>query len=97
MDTTQPAAGEVSESCAEHAADIECRIDALAQKVAQSAHALGTQCDALRREFDKIGLPLKSRAKGWADAATTQARAHPLATFGIAFAAGAILARALRR
>ena len=97
MDTTQSTVDEVSDSDAEHAADIECRIDALAQKVAQSAQALGTQCDALRREFDKIGLPLRSRAKGWAEAATTQARAHPFAAFGIAFAAGAILARALRR
>lgn len=94
---TQSTTGDVSNSSAEHAADIECRIDALAQRVAQSAHVLGTQCDALRREFDKIGLPLRSRAKGWADAATTQARAHPFAAFGIAFAAGAVLARALRR
>jgi len=97
MDTPQSTADEVSDSCTEHAADIECRIDALAQRVAQSAHVLGTQCDALRREFDKIGLPLRSRAKSWADTATTQARAHPFAAFGIAFAAGAVLAQALRR
>jgi hypothetical protein len=97
MDTTQSSPGDAAENGTEHAADVECRIDALAQKVAQSAHALGTQCDALRREFDKVGLPLRNRAKGWADTATAQARAHPLAAFGIAFAAGAILARALRR
>jgi len=94
MDTTQSSASHVRDSLAEYADDIECRVDALAQKVAQSAHALGTQCDALRREFDKIGL---SRAKGWAGKVTTQARAHPFAVFGIAFATGAILARALRR
>lgn len=94
------AAADAANAAAEstvHPADAEWRIDTLVEKVADSARALGEQCEALRQEFVEAGAPLRGRAKNLADTVAAQARAHPLATFGAAFAAGAILARLLRR
>ena len=97
MDTQQASTHEATEGSVSAHTESECGIDALAKKVAQSAQALGAHCEALRRKFDQVDTPLHEKAKGLADAVSEQARAHPLATFGIAFAAGALLARALRR
>ncbi len=97
MDTPLTDTGETVVDTAHTGTGAECRVDALAKKVAQSAQTLGAHYEALRREFNQYEAPLRERAKGLADTVSERARAHPLATLGIAFAAGAILARALRR
>lgn len=98
MDTEQsPSSEHVDSTSCSSCTATESRIETLAKKVAESAQAFGTQCAALQREFNKIDAPILQRAKSLAASTSEQARAHPLATFGVAFAAGAILARLLRR
>ncbi len=51
----------------------------------------------LEQELRDAGERFAEGAKTFGSAATEQVRAHPLAAFGIAFAAGFVLSRALRR
>ena len=57
---------------------------------AEVADAARGSADAARTEFSRLG------AKQFGDAAAEQIREHPLAAFGIAFAAGVLLSRLLR-
>ena len=51
----------------------------------------------LEEELREAGERFAEGAKTFGAAATEQVRAHPMAAFGVAFAAGFILSRALRR
>jgi len=51
----------------------------------------------LEDELREAGERISEGAKQFGGAAAEQIRAHPLAAFGIAFAAGVLLSRALRR
>lgn len=77
------------------------KIDGDAEKVmgklAADARAFAERCEVLRDEWLGKGRRLLDDTKGLRQEASQQARMHPLATFGVAFAAGLIIARALRR
>ena len=79
---------------AEH---VEDAVKAAAASVANGAEALGEQRDEVLDRLRDIGNDLMDRAKALTDEANKQARLHPLAVFGVAFIAGVIAARALRR
>jgi ElaB/YqjD/DUF883 family membrane-anchored ribosome-binding protein len=72
-------------------------IDVAAAKLASSAEALRAQANDLEDQLRDAGRRLLEGAKELGNTASTQTKLHPLAAVGIAFAAGVILARALRR
>ncbi len=64
------------------------------RKLREKLHRNGAQ---LEDELRDAGERFAEGARTFGNAAAEQVRAHPLAAFGIAFAAGYILSRALRR
>lgn len=78
----------------EHA---DAAIKAAAASVGNGSEALGEQGEELLDRLRDIGRDLLDRAKVLTDEANKQAHLRPLAVFGIAFIAGVIAARALRR
>jgi ElaB/YqjD/DUF883 family membrane-anchored ribosome-binding protein len=82
--------------------------DAVADAAGESAEATRSELRRLRAKLRANGAHLEEElreagerfaegAKTFGAAATEQVRAHPMAAFGIAFTAGFILSRALRR
>ena len=54
-------------------------------------------CHSLEHDLRAAGTRLLDETRGLRAELTRQAQQHPLATFGVAFAAGLLVARALRR
>jgi hypothetical protein len=79
------------------AEQIESGVAAAAASLTNGAEALGEQSDELQDKLRDIGRRLLGTTKELSDEAAKQARLRPLALFGIAFVAGIIVARALRR
>lgn len=84
-------------------AQINSSAEAIESGVAAAAASLGNGADALGKEHDElqdrlrdIGQSLLASSKVLVDEAARQARLRPLATFGVAFVAGVIIARVLR-
>jgi len=76
---------------------IERGVAAAAESLTNGADALGEQSDEPQEKLRDIGRRLLDTTKELSDEAAKQARLRPLAVFGIAFVAGVIVARALRR
>lgn len=76
---------------------IERGVAAAAASLTNGADALGEQSDELQEKLRDIGRRILDTTKELSDEAAKQARLRPLAVFGIAFVAGVIVARALRR
>ena len=76
---------------------IQRSAETAAEKLANGAEALGRKVDATGSEFGDIARRLRDGTTALSEEVEKQARLHPLATFGFAFAAGLIVARALRR
>lgn len=70
---------------------------AFAGKKIDETGANAGQCHAFENELRDMSQRLLDNTKGLREEVGKQARLHPLATFGIAFAAGIMVARALRR
>jgi hypothetical protein len=91
-----------------HTKDVDAQINKSAEKiesgVAAAAAGLSNGVDALGERHDEIlgklrdiGNSLLDSTKTLTDEAAKQAHLRPLAVFGVAFVAGVIVARALRR
>ena len=76
---------------------IESGVAAAAASLGNGAEALGEKGNELQENLREIGRNLLESTKALTDEAAKQARLRPLAVFGIAFAAGVVVARALRR
>jgi len=76
---------------------VESGVEAVAASLTNGADALGEQSDELQDTLRDIGRRLLDTTKELSDAAAKQARLRPLAVLGVAFVAGVIVARALRR
>jgi len=79
------------------AEEIENGVAAAAASLGNGVDTLGEQHDALQDKLRDIGHDLLDSTKALTDEAAKQARLRPLAAFGVAFVAGIIVARALRR
>ena len=80
-----------------HADHAESGVQAAVASLANGAEKLGELSDALKDKVRGFGHHIADGTRDLADRANKQAHLHPLAVFGIAFAAGVVLARALRR
>lgn len=76
---------------------VEGAVDTAAADVAGEVEALAGQRDVLKERLRDIGRKLRDRSRIAAEEASEQARLHPLAAIGVAFVAGLLVARALRR
>jgi hypothetical protein len=88
---------EIKAKINQRADQIESGVAAAAESLTNGADALGEQSDELQDNLREIGRNLLESTKALTDEAAKQARLRPLAVFGIAFVAGVIVARALRR
>jgi len=79
------------------AEQIESGVAAAAASLTNGADAVGEQSDELQEKLRDIGRRLLDTSKELGDEAAKQARLRPLAVFGVAFVAGIIVARVLRR
>jgi hypothetical protein len=79
------------------AENIESGVDTIAACMSNGAEALGEQGEELQDKLREIGQRLLETTKALTDEAARQARLRPLAMFGIAFVAGVVVARSLRR
>lgn len=76
---------------------VDAAVDVAAASLGNGAEALGEQSDAPHDRLRDISRNLLDSAKALTEEAREQARLRPLAVFGVAFVAGLIVARALRR
>ena len=60
-------------------------------------HHCACSADQLHEDLHKAGARFLENTKGLRAEVVKQMQQHPVATFGVAFAAGLVLARALRR
>lgn len=68
-----------------------------AEKPASKNGAHAGHCHEIEGELRDMGARLADSTKGLREELAKQAQRYPLATFGVAFAAGILVARALRR
>jgi len=87
-------AGDAGETITDAAADGMDAVGGEARRLGDKLRANGQQ---LEEELREAGERFVEGAKTFGSAAAEQVRAHPLAAFGIAFAAGYVLSRAMRR
>lgn len=80
-----------------HADQIENDVAEAAASVGNGAEALGERADEFQDMLRDIGRRILDTTRELSAEAAKQARLRPLAVFGIAFVAGVIAARALRR
>ena len=76
---------------------VEGAVDAAAAGVAKEVEALAAQRDVLKERLRDVGRKLRDRTRIATEEASEQARLHPLAVIGVAFVAGLLVARVLRR
>ena len=76
---------------------VDTAVDAAQDKVNETAESLGSRLSSLEALWREYGDVVMKNAKELGSAAEKQVRANPLAAFGIAFGAGLIVARLLRR
>jgi ElaB/YqjD/DUF883 family membrane-anchored ribosome-binding protein len=91
---TKQATEEVGETIADAARESAGTARAEFGKLGAKLRANGAR---LEEELQDARERLSEGARQFGDAAAEQIRAHPLAAFGIAFAAGVVLTRLLRR
>ena len=72
-------------------------VDAAQDKVDATTDSLNSRLSSLEALWHEYGDAVMKNAKELGSAAEKQVRANPLAAFGIAFGAGLIVARLLRR
>jgi hypothetical protein len=90
-------AKEIKAQILESADQIESGVAAAAASLGNGAEAVSEQGDDLQDKLSDFGRRLLDGTQELTDEASRQAHLRPLAVFGIAFVAGVIVARALRR
>jgi len=76
---------------------VEDGVEAAAAALGNGVDALDAQRGELQDMLRDLGRRMRESTKALTDEATRQARLRPLAVFGLAFLAGVVAARALRR
>lgn len=76
---------------------IEGDVAAAAANFANGADTLDQQSEELQNKAREFGRDLLEGARELTDKVTKQAHLRPLAVFGVAFVAGVVVARMLRR
>ncbi len=76
---------------------LEEQIQVGANKLANGAAAMDSKVSMLEEQLRDLGNRFLGNAKQMSGELSAQARLHPLATVGIAVAAGIVIARLLRR
>ena len=75
----------------------ESRMASVAASLSNGAGTLNRRGGAMKDRLSYIGRHLLGSTRDLTDEVSAQARLRPWAVFGIAFAAGVIITRALRR
>ena len=76
---------------------VENGVEAAADNLGNGIDALAAHRDELLETFRDVGRRLLESSRALTEEAAKQARLRPLAVFGVAFVAGIIAARVLRR
>ena len=87
----------VKAAAAEAANTIHNGVDVAEEQVDETVSAFAARLAALEAQWREHGEELLASAREIGGVAEKQVRAHPLAAFGIAFAAGIVVAKLLRR
>jgi ElaB/YqjD/DUF883 family membrane-anchored ribosome-binding protein len=87
----------IKSATADAAEKIHNGVDIAEDTVDASVDGASARLAALEAQLRDTGERLLASAKEISAAAGTQVRTHPLAAFGVAFAAGIVVARILRR
>jgi len=87
----------IKETAAETADKIHNGVDMAEEQVDETVSSFAARLSALEAQWREHGEELLASAREIGGVAEKQVRAHPLAAFGIAFAAGIIVAKLLRR
>jgi ElaB/YqjD/DUF883 family membrane-anchored ribosome-binding protein len=100
-DTTMASVREVKQQLDDAGDDVKAAAHETAEATRSELRRLREKLRAngaqLEEELREAGERFAEGAKTFGNAAAEQVRAHPMAAFGIAFAAGFVLSRALRR
>lgn len=88
---------EVKAQIHKQAERIESGVEDVANELGDGADAVAAQRDDLQETLREFGRHIADSLKTLTDEASRQAQQRPLAVFGVAFLAGVIAARALRR
>lgn len=88
---------EVKAQIRKSADQIEDGVEATAASLGNGADTLASRTEDLQDTLRDLGRRMLESTKALTDEATKQARLRPLAVFGVAFVAGVIVARVLRR
>ena len=99
--TLKSAAADVADKMhngtAETAAGIHNGVDAAEDRVDEAIDSFGDRLAALEAKWREHGEELLASAREIGSVAGKQVRAHPVAAFGVAFVAGMLAAKLLRR
>lgn len=87
----------IKSAAADAAANIHNGVDAVADDVDAAVDSLGARLAALEAQWREHGAELLASAREIGGVAGKQVRAHPVAAFGVAFVAGMVVAKLLRR
>jgi hypothetical protein len=88
---------EIKASFNRSANDLASGVAAAAESVVAGVDAIGAGSAAIEEPLRDLGREMLAGTKTFGEAIARHARERPLATFGIAFLAGVVVARALRR
>lgn len=91
------AADTVRDGTAEAAAQVDAGVDAAEDSVDEAIDSIGARLAALEAKWREHGEELLDGVREIGSAAGKQVRAHPVAAFGVAFVAGMVAAKLLRR
>lgn len=99
--TIKSAAADVSDKIhngtAEAASRIHDSVDAAEERVDDAVDSLSARLASLEAKWREHGEELLESAREIGDVAGKQVRAHPVAAFGVAFVAGMVVAKLMRR
>jgi ElaB/YqjD/DUF883 family membrane-anchored ribosome-binding protein len=87
----------IKSSASDVASKVRNGVDMAQDKIEESVDSLSSRLGSLEELWKEYGDLMIKNAKELGTAAEKQVRANPLAAFGIAFGAGIVLARLLRR
>jgi len=87
----------IKDAAAEAATKIHNGVDAAEEQVDATVDTLSARLAALEAQWREHADDLLAGAREIGDVAGKQVRAHPVAAFGVAFVAGMIVAKLLRR
>lgn len=88
---------DVKSKIADGAGRVERVVAAAGASLGNGAEAIADSAERADQTMNDLGTRLLQRAKDLGEAAGRQAHLRPYAVFGVAFIAGVIFARALRR